>query len=562
MDDDGRPNSCFVRRFGLLFESFRPPSDATLVRLSVAQARGSYFNGDSPNEQSGNKSKRRQLKKQASSQRLPEAVGRTEQVVCEREGSLASSGSVLRALSRMLRTCHVAAVLTKRLIFGGLLGAAGRRAAGDPPSLPQLWALLLTSAAFFAWLFVGKPHVSRGVQGVELLTALLELLTLCMALQSGRTELKVSRAPTGGGQTEKTMRALGTAMLVFQLLAIAVQTGYQWWAVLAELRARWGVWARQRQRRRVAEKVVFGPLGAETAKSKRKGGHGRVQTNVRWDEKARTTSLGNGDVTRARRGARLKHRRAVRMATSPPPTSTRSRERKGGNQGLQPGGLTHRVPRGEAGAGREPRFGSEGTTRESHNRRGAVRIRAQLDLRVQSDGADMDGVRKWADGLDEALTRGPFEREGAYWEAARIREWAGQSSEDPFVNKGDVRAVRFEEAEWPEDTTGGSRGLSEDSGGDDGTPSVFRFSSEAALPSNPAGLHSHKPASKYTHPRISEKRADKLVRLKSRRQERGKSSLTVFVVSEAESDESEKITTAIVTSRPVVRENDLSAFTF
>ncbi|GAQ85456.1 hypothetical protein KFL_002360080 [Klebsormidium nitens] len=138
----------------------------------------------------------------------------------------------LRDLVRMLRTCHVGALLTKRLIFGALLGS---HVAASGSATWQAGGLLVTSLAYLIWLLVGKPYVSRGVQGAETAAALLEVLTLSFALQSARAAAAAEAAPVSA-------RTLGNAMLALQLLAVAGQMGYQCWAAFTELRAGWLWW--------------------------------------------------------------------------------------------------------------------------------------------------------------------------------------------------------------------------------------------------------------------------------------------------------------------------------
>lgn len=153
-----------------------------------------------------------------------------------------------RALVRMLRTCHVGAVLTKRLVFAALLASRARHVAGSEPGLGQVNLLLMTSAVFLSWLVIAKPYVSRVLQGIELGTGFLEVFTLSLALLSGRAERKAFRSGTAGsGSLTEAERRLSAAMLGLQIVAVGLQTGYQWWAAILGLRAHWKVWKERRE---------------------------------------------------------------------------------------------------------------------------------------------------------------------------------------------------------------------------------------------------------------------------------------------------------------------------
>ncbi|GAQ83683.1 hypothetical protein KFL_001570220 [Klebsormidium nitens] len=567
-DDDTRPRSRFVGRFGLLFEALRPPSDARLFVLGRAREKTSATIHNRLRDSVGHRieSARRNAERdgESSFNVLVVPLQNPQEVS---EGSPASFVGAARVLIRMLRTCHVAAVLTKRLLFGALLGAAGRRAAGAAPSLAQVWALLMTSAAYATWLVVGKPYVSRAVQGVEILTALLELLTLCLALQSGRAELKASQ---DGTVSEGSVRAFGTAMLVFQLLAITAQTGYQWWAVFVELRARWRLWARARERTAVAEKMGQTVRARGLAKGKQRGGKRHLSPNVRsrelngvwpdqsraevWPDQSRAEGQPNG--IRYPKSAHVRRGRgAAKAATSPPPAREQNGGAKNGTRALHRGGLKRRVSRGEEHANGESKHMTMRSEGRVEHRRGGVRKRAELDVRSERRARERKGGENGADILDEVVTRGTSDREETYWQEARIRDWARQSAENLVADRADVRGVRFEDAS---DVTKESR---EGSGALNGLARVLRFSEASALVGNGNGSLTASSGPEYLLSKMREGGMQKLLRLKSRRQERGLSSLTVFVVSEAESDEAEG-DEARAASGVAGRRANLSAFTF
>lgn len=558
-EDDSCPRSRFVGRFGLLFEALRPPSDAQFFVLGSAQEDPSLFTRDGTRYSNDERSRTARGKPKRDGEIPPSVSALPRQTAKDNPGgSPASPIGGLRALVRMLRTCHVGAVLAKRLIFGALLGAAGRRATGAAPSLAHVWALLLTSVAFATWLVVGRPYVSRAIQGIEVVTALLELLTLCLALQSGRAELKASQ---NGTVTEESVRAFGTAMLVFQMLAIAAQVGYQWWAVYVELRARWGVWAQAREQAAVAEKRELEGRALGLAKGKqRRGTRGRVPSDGRsrelagmWPEESRSGGQPNGRRNLTNAHVR-RERGAAKVATSPPPVrghSSCGAEKR--TRGLHRGGLKRRISRGEEHANGETQFKGLDRGAEEH-RRGGVRKRAELDGRSERRTRERKGGRNGADILDEVVTRGTSDGDGAYWQEARIREWAGQSADNPIASRADMRGVRFDDTHQDID-------VKEDPGALNGLARVLKLSGEAMLARNSNGSFTEMSGPENLISRMREGGMQKLLRLKSRRQERGLSSMTVFVVSEADSDEEEGAETKALPSGVNTRAN-LSAFTF
>lgn len=220
---------------------------------------------------------------------------------------LSNSARVLLDLFQMLRTCHVGALLTKRLIFGALLGS---HVTASEPATWQAGALLVTSLAYVIWLLVGKPYVSRAVQGAETAAALLELLTLGLSLQSARA-----------ATTPHSARARGSAMLALQLLAIAVQMGYQCWAAVLELRAGWLWW------REVRSKGVNRGLGrvkgSLNGRDLRISGRKTVGRTERRKDVASEHGRRRRDGERAGNGDRSTGRGSA--LTSPNSSRTRSR---------------------------------------------------------------------------------------------------------------------------------------------------------------------------------------------------------------------------------------------
>jgi hypothetical protein len=572
----------FVGRYGLLFESFRGPHPTRVV-LGDAQKRGSpgSRDGSEPSRvrKDGLVGKAIRSKENGTNRRLPSTVDR--RTVVPDPGQLPG----VRALVRMLRTCHVGAVLTKRLVFGAFLGVAGRHVAGGGPDLAQLWALLLTSFTFLLWLVIGKPYVSRAVQGVETLAAVLELLTLSLALLAGQEELKTSQVDgLEIGSSSRKVEAFRTAMLVLQLLAIVAQTGYQWWAVLVELKARWAVWAWEREKKAVDQKKAIGRVtdrngerdqtgGKRSTKGERKkraevikangrdgrerkpirrarsGGDGQDGTLSSKEETIRREEK-SGEGTERKDNAKSPRivggrgvRKAGKVPTSPTPRRTES-----GDGDLHVGGLKRRVSRSDIGTGQEK------TLREERDAVPPVRSRADLDGGFRQE----NGERNGAYFSEEVATAG--NSGGAYWEDARIRDWAGHFIENPVAGRHDTEGLaRFGGVKWfvngdnesedPGGVLGGQNNVkrngteSKASGGD----------SAVALVS---GL-----ANSIT--RVDGGQNNKLLRLKSRRQERGASSLTVFLVSEDESEEREGAGALSEESlQVVVRQTTVASFKF
>ncbi|GAQ91790.1 hypothetical protein KFL_008550020 [Klebsormidium nitens] len=245
--DDRVSGRHVAARFGILFEAFRAPETTFVVRKEVP-----------------GRKVRQEVERRVSARERPardgsgDVIGSAERpgsdVVSERAPESASARLArfvdpLCALARLLATCHLGAVLTKKLIFGAFLGAVGGHVAGGGPNMTQLTALLVTCLGYLGWLLMGKPYISRALQAVEIVVALLELLTLSLAVQSGREEFKGSAKDRG----------LGVLMLVLQVLAIGIQILYQWWASVTELRAQWVLWAERRAERaeRMEGRVVL-----------------------------------------------------------------------------------------------------------------------------------------------------------------------------------------------------------------------------------------------------------------------------------------------------------------
>ncbi|GAQ88639.1 hypothetical protein KFL_004470040 [Klebsormidium nitens] len=254
----GRP----VGRFGLLFESFRPPVDCRDDNLSGNETviKPNKSNRRSRLADTSEGTGRDSGRLEASGSGHRGGTGRPGSSGMGGESSHHSGPFLLgagmarrvadgaRALVRMLRTCHVGAVLTKRLVFAALLAARERHVAGSEPGLGQVALLLTTSAVFLSWLVIAKPYVSRALQGVETGTGLLEVLTLSLALLSGRAEREAIRSGTAGtGILTEEEGGRSAAMLGLQIVAVGMQTGYQWWAAIVGLRAHWKVWREKRE---------------------------------------------------------------------------------------------------------------------------------------------------------------------------------------------------------------------------------------------------------------------------------------------------------------------------
>jgi hypothetical protein len=547
----------FVGKFGLLFESFRGPHP-TLVVLGDAQTHGSAGSRDDSDSSrvrdDGLMRKAIKRKENGTNRRLPSTI-----ITAVPDPVRLTRFSGVHALVRMLRTCHVGAVLTKRLVFGAFLGVAGRHVARDGSDLAQLWALLLTSSTFLLWLVIGKPYVSRAVQGVETLAALLELLTLSLALLSGQEELKISQVyGLEVGSSSSKVEAFGTAMLVFQLLAIVAQTGYQWWAVLVELKARWAIWARERQTKGESQKEVTGSVtdrnGARdqtggkrsakggtkkraTAEVKKDGRNRRERKPIRRaqtggdgqdgtsEEERRRREDESGEGTEREANAKFPRavggrggRKASKVLTSPNPRRT------GTSDGdLRSGALKRRVSRSE-------NVGQKKTSQGERDAFPPVRSRAHLDGIYGQETRGRNGAC-----LSEKLATAG-DSGGAYWEDARIRDWAGQLIATPVAGRHDTESlVRFGGVKW---FVSGDRESEDPSGVLGGQKHVKRNGTESK-----ASGSEYADALVSGHgnsiSRVGGGQNNKLLRLKSRREERGASSLTVFLVSEDESEERE-----------------------
>lgn len=554
----------FVGRFGLLFESFRGPHP-TLVVLGDAQTHGSAGSRDGSESSSvrenGLVGKAIKRKENGTKRRLPSTIVRGTAVP---DPVQLTRFSGVRALVRMLRTCHVGAVLTKRLVFGAFLGVAGRHVAGDGPDLAQLWALLLTSFTFLLWLVIGKPYVSRAVQGVETLAALLELLTLSLALLSGQEELKISQVyGLEVGSSSSKVDAFGTAMLVFQLLAIVAQTGYQWWAVLVELKGRWAIWARERQTKAGSQKEVTGRVtdrnftrdqtgGRKSTRGERKrraiaevikanGKNRRERKPVRRARTGGDGQDGTSEEERRRREdkseegtereANAKSPRAVggrggrkarKVPTSPTPRRTETGD---GDRGLPVGGLKRRMSRSDVGTGQKK------SLQEERDAFPPVRSRADLDAGFGEGNGERNGAYLSGEDLATASNSG-----GAYWEDARIRDWAGQLVVNPVAGRHDTESfVRFGGVKW---FVSGNR-ESEDPGGVLGGKNHVKRNGTESKASGSEYADALVSGLGNSIARVGGGENNKLLRLKSRREERGASSLTVFLVSEDESEERE-----------------------
>jgi hypothetical protein len=453
----------------------------------------------------------------------------------------------------MLRTCHVAAVLTKRLIFGAILGVSGSQVASEGPGLARLTTLLMTSSVYFLWVVQGKPYVSRAMQGVESLVGLLEVLTLSLAVLSGRAELKAakSRGPksgSGGGffpGSWEGMQALSNGMLGLQLVVMAVGIAYQWWTAGMELKNWWVVWARHKNRHgRSVDLNVEGGLDGVRRRGRKKRG-----VEVGGIRGAKSPKVGSKQHGVRATGNGMGQKRMAKVLTSP--TTPRLRmglDETDSRYGLLDShnrGLTRRLPRARKQS--KVSLASQGTRSEAAIERFLNDlVRAPADL-------------EW--GLDANDSEGPSNRSGEFdggGERARKRERRLAASEERGKTS---RPARTKNAQRTVKVGGGDEIGKESQPQHKGKRTVVELphiSRERALMDG----------DRLDRAAVLEKRVTrkKLMRLVSQRQERGTSSLTTFRVSEMDTSEEEGGSaleqSAELTMQVMVRHTVVASFTF
>lgn len=460
----------------------------------------------------------------------------------------------------MLRTCHVAAVLTKRLIFGAILGVSGSHVASEGPGLARLTTLLITSSVYFLWVVLGKPYVSRAMQGVESLVGLLEVLTLSLSVLSGRAELKASKSRghksgLGGGfflGSWEGMQALSNGMLGLQLVVLAVGIAYQWWAAGMELKNWWVVWARHKNRHgRSVDLNVEGGLDGVRRRGRKKRGvemggiHGAKSPKV-GSKQHGVGAIGNG----------LGQRRRAKVLTSPPPHRARmGLDETDSGYGLLDShnqGLTRRLPRARKQS--KGSLASQGTRSEAAIERFLNDlVRAPAGLEWGLDANDSEGPSNRSGEFDGGRER-PRKRErqrrpGGKLAASSRNEERGEMIR-PVRSKSARRIVKV--------------------GGDDEMDSESQHKGKRTVVELLNNLHERALMDGDPLERVAvmDKRVTrkKLMRLVSQRQERGTSSLTTFRVSETDTSEEEGGSaleqSAELTMQVMVRHTVVASFTF
>ncbi|GAQ92493.1 hypothetical protein KFL_010280020, partial [Klebsormidium nitens] len=604
----GRP----VERFGLLFESVRPP---------VCNGRKSLFKRETSaaeNDTNG----RPQISN--ASERSGADIGRIEGSESggkriERPGLSEMGGQSsrrmkplllgaglgwpvadgARALVRMLRTCHVGAIFTKRLVFAALLAARERHVAGSEPGLSQVGLSLTTSAAFLSWLLIAKPYVSQALQGVEMATGFVEVFTLSLALQSGRVERKAfQRGTAGTGSLTEEERKLGAGMLGLQIVAVGVQTGYQWWAAIVGLRAHWKMWKERREvqaeKRRSSEMLRKsenhltsnrgrdrGPRDLQSVSGDKEG---RGAKRERGEDEVRERMSAEEAPTRTERGARggaalrvskARRRNKRKVITS---SSAKHETEFDDNWGHVASDVDLALTQwleedleNKSGI----LSGSERVTGNGmSSSRGFVRKEAELGVfAAQTKTVRTAEVRESAS-QEARAARGDRKERSRNGETERKQGRTGRSadsgaseiSEVLSAGSGGGRKAKSRKASQQSDRpkrassdastrrregSGKVRSLSPHSGGQD---LVSRPLSEGI---REVPMRASESGNKST-------RAARLGRLKSRRKVTATATMTYFVVSE--SDESEasdgEDRTAGVNVRPALRRNMVASFTF
>jgi hypothetical protein len=540
-----------VGRYGLLFEAHRPlelyyktrpqtsPNPVGSFQEGLAQTALTRFraSGDSPSREEENHGRTT----------TASAISRFTQLL-----------DALKALVRMLRTCHVVAVLTKRLVFGAILGVSRSHVASEGPGSARLTTLLMTSLVYFLWVILGKPYVSRAMQGVESLMGLLEVLTLSLAVLSGRAELKASktwggRSGVGGGFSSGSwegMQALSNGMLGLQLGVMAVGIAYQWWAAGMELKNWWAVWARHKNRHgRGVDLNVEGGLDGDRRRWRKKRG-----VEMKGIGEAKSLKVGSKQHGLRASGNGLGQRRKAKVLTSPPPHPARmgldETESGYGLLDSRDRGLTRRLPRA--------RKQVKGSLANQGTRSEAAIERFLNDLVRAPAGLE------W--GLDANDSEGPSNRSGEF-DGAKERPWKRERRKKP--GGGLAASSRSEERRETKNTQKHARRIVKDGGEkiDRESQLQHRSNRTVELPNNlrERALMEGDPLDRAA---VMEKRVarKKLMRLVSQRQERGTSSLTTFRVSETDTSEEEGGSaleqSAELTMQVMVRHTVVASFTF
>ncbi|GAQ92606.1 hypothetical protein KFL_010690010, partial [Klebsormidium nitens] len=596
-------------RFGLLFESFRPPSCTGVGTLSGREtANGEDDINGRP--QLGTVSERStgEMGRLELSESCPGRTGRPGLSAHGDERSQESDPVLLgagvgrrvadgaRALLRMLRTCHVGAVLTKRLVFAALLAAREPHLAGSNPGLGQVGLLLTTSSIFLSWLVIAKPYVSQALQGVELVTGILEVLTLSLALLSGRAERKAFRTGTangtaGTGSLTEGERRLSAGMLALQILAVGVQTGYQWWAAFVGLKAHRQMWKERREQQTEKETQVgrFSQTfrnGDERSASKRgvaKGrrdlrsvlglrgrrGAGRKEgSDEASSEEAPTrpeTVAKSGPVPRVTHARRRNQRQSERLSNLRNENDFESNWGCGASD-VDPS-LTQWLQEDV-----ESKTGIlSGSERVKRNRESpSVRQFVRGDAELGASGGQSRKLRTVED-REKGARAERVERKGRGWEGGTERKQGRTERKvdrrpsvratNLFASSGGEGKVNLRMGPQQSDRPARSRQMIEPD--DEGT-SVSPHSGGQEIVAKPHFEEITEASARASEVKRKSARAARLGRLKSRRKVTATATMTYFVVSE--SDESElsdgEDRTAGVNVRLEVRRSMVASFTF
>ncbi|GAQ92974.1 hypothetical protein KFL_012310010 [Klebsormidium nitens] len=254
--------------FGLLFESFRLPictggehlfkrkistaHDGTKGRSQLVNAcsrSGADIGRFEASDSGVEKIERPGLSGQSSQRLNPLLLG-------ARLGWPVADGA--RALVQMLRTCHVGALVRRTCHVGALL--------------TKRWCLRRFSRG-------GRRHVAGSEPG------------------SNQRSGGVPERTRGYRNLDGRGEGLSAGMLGLQIVAVGMQTGYQWWAAFAGLRAQWKLWKERREvqaekRRstemlRKNEKHLTSKRGPRDLESFSRDKEGRVAGNGKEDKEVR-----------------------------------------------------------------------------------------------------------------------------------------------------------------------------------------------------------------------------------------------------------------------------------